>query len=212
MIKVVNFPFCNFHSLERYLRVRSRSFSILNSSDCLIPSQTVLLPGVGTFGRAMAYLHQQGMTNMLKTHADSGGKFLGICLGMQLLFEYSEESPEIEGLGLISGGCQLIPADPLFNVPHIGWNSLKLSDTSVNAFASLVDRDGYSKADFYFVHSYVVKPIQVSVITASVDHPSGPLAAAVSAGNVVGFQFHPEKSGKAGYTLLDNVLDPTGRR
>ena len=94
MIYIVNFPFCNFFSLERYLRVRNNAYRVLSSEDQLSPDDFVILPGVGTFENAMAYLTNNNLVPVLQSHVDRGGRLLGICLGMQLLFESSEESPE----------------------------------------------------------------------------------------------------------------------
>jgi len=209
MIYVVNFPFCNFFSLERYLRVRGRPYQILSLRDRLSSSDQVLLPGVGTFGQAMSYLRDQQLAPLLQDHVDQGGSLLGICLGMQILFEFSEESPGISGLGFLAGGCVPLPTALSFHVPHIGWNHL-VSPPKKSSCSELFDflpLGGLSRSDYYFVHSYVVKPSDSSVISACFEHPVGPLCASVHARNISGVQFHPEKSGPDGYALLDQLLD-----
>lgn len=208
MIYIVNFPFCNFFSLERYLRVRNKPYQILDFGDQLSPADHVILPGVGTYGQAMSYLNDQHLVQALQAHVDSGVKLLGICLGMQLLFDFSQESPGVPGLSLLSGGCVPIPPAAGFRVPHIGWNQLvapegKNSQSCMYEFSAT---SGCSRSDYYFVHSYVVKPINNSVISACFQHPSGPLCASVAYQNVTGVQFHPEKSGVDGYALLDRLL------
>jgi imidazole glycerol-phosphate synthase subunit HisH len=208
VIQVVNFPFCNFYSLERFLRVESHEFRVLSVADSVSVSDTVLLPGVGTFRQGMEHLHETGLESMLLRHASAGGRVIGICLGMQILLDASSESPGVEGLGLIPGVCERIPADPSFSVPHIGWNPLVLPDFLHASVRQLGMPSSVSFSDFYFVHSFVAKPSVADAIIASFEHPSGHLAAAISLGSVIGFQFHPEKSGSAGYRLLNHVLAP----
>jgi imidazole glycerol-phosphate synthase subunit HisH len=208
MIYVANFPFCNFFSLERYLRVRNKPYRVLAPGDQLSPSDHVILPGVGTYDQAMVYLRDQQLVPVLQGHVDRGGRLLGICLGMQLLFEFSEESPGVPGLALLPGGCVPIPPAPGFRVPHIGWNHL-IAPPEKGSHSFLCDvspSSGYSHADYYFVHSYVVEPSQSSVISAYFQHPAGPLCASVASSNISGVQFHPEKSGADGYALLDRLL------
>jgi glutamine amidotransferase len=205
-IKVVNFPFCNYYSLERYLRLRGHVYEPLTCFDSLSSDDTIILPGVGTFGQGMRHLLSMGLSPLIQEHARSNGRVIGICLGMQLLLESSSESPGVEGLGIISGRCERIPGSPSFSVPHIGWNSLLLPASLHSAVSQLGKPLGTSFADFYFVHSYVAKPSIPSAEIASFQHPSGQLAASVAHQSVVGFQFHPEKSGSSGYALLDHVL------
>jgi len=206
MILVVNFPFCNFYSLERYLRVRGYSYQTLNSGDSVSACDTVILPGVGTFGQGMDYLHATGLFQLIHKHVAAGGRVLGICLGMQLLFHASSETPDIQGLGLIPGECHRITESPSFFVPHIGWNTLLFPSVLHPCFASLGVASGSSNSDFYFVHSYCAFPSLPATTIASFHHPAGPITAAVASDNVIGFQFHPEKSGQAGYSLLDQAL------
>ena len=206
VIQVVNFPFCNFYSLERYLRVSSHAYQVLSGVNSTSVSDIIMLPGVGTFQQGMDYLQQTNLTSTILRHASAGGRVIGICLGMQMLLNASSESPGVEGLGLIPGFCELIPADPVFSVPHIGWNSLFLPECLHPSVEQLGIPSGVSHSDFYFVHSFVAKPFVPDTIIASFEHPSGRLAAAISLGSVIGFQFHPEKSGSAGYKLLDHVL------
>ena len=202
----VNFPFCNFYSLERFFRVESYEYRILSGVHTPSALDIIVLPGVGTFGQGMDYLQETGLSSTIIDHAIAGGRVIGICLGMQILLNTSSESPGVEGLGLIPGVCQRIPADPSFSVPHIGWNALVLPDCLHPSVAQLGIPSGVSFSDFYFVHSFVAKPSFADATIASFEHPSGDLAAAISLGSVIGFQFHPEKSGLAGYKLLNHVL------
>lgn len=207
MIRVVNFPFCNFFSLERYLRIRSLPYQILSSSDQLSIKDIIILPGVGTFGQGMDYLASMSLVKVIRDHANLGGQVVGICLGMQLLLQSSSESPGVEGLGLILGICDKIPTTPSFSVPRIGWSELKFPDEHI-LFAPFCQPSGLSISDYYFVHSYYAKPLVTESVIAAFEHPTGMLAAAIAIENVMGFQFHPEKSGSAGYALLDQVFVP----
>ena len=199
--------FCNFYSLQRYLKDRSHSYSILDKSN---PPENkdefINLPGVGTFSQAMKYLDEKNLTNLIKDHAEEGGKILGICLGMQLFFNHSEESKNINGLGLIKGKCIPLRKTKDFMVPHIGWNEI-LVNKEHGIFNQLIDENCNSLIDYYFVHSYVANPIDKNVITSYFTHPDGNVCASVKKGNVIGFQFHPEKSGYGGYVLLDKVFN-----
>jgi len=208
MIYVVNFPFCNFFSLDRYLRLSGHAYKVLSLEDHLTSADRVILPGVGTFEQAMSYLNDQQLAPLLRAHVDRGGGLLGICLGMQVLFEFSEESPGVSGLGLLSGGCVPIPPAPNFRVPHIGWNHVvsPLKESSYSKLFDFLPSNKCSQSDYYFVHSYVVQPSDISVISACFQHPAGLLCASVGASSVSGVQFHPEKSGPDGYALLDRLL------
>ena len=206
MIWVVNFPFCNFFSLERYFRIRSRPFQILTKADKPSPNDIIILPGVGTFGKGMDFLRTSCLDILIKNHAGLGGNVVGICLGMQILLEESSESPGVIGLGLIEGTCELIPATPSFSVPHVGWNALVFPESVHSRFVTFGKPMGLSISDYYFVHSYYACTKYHGSVVAAFAHPSGMLAAAISIGSVMGLQFHPEKSGPAGYSLLDKIL------
>lgn len=207
MIHVVNFPFCNFFSLERYLRVKSHRHCTLDRKSILSSGDTILLPGVGTFKQGMDYLATTRLVSLIKEHAKGGGRVIGICLGMQILLDSSSESPGSLGLGLISGTCEKIPSNSTFSVPHIGWNSLEFPPSLHPSVQLLGVTNGVSVSDFYFVHSYVAHPRSQDCVIASFNHPDGLLTAAIAKSRVIGFQFHPEKSGSTGYALLDRVLE-----
>ena len=207
MIYVVNFPFCNFYSLQRYLRVNNLSYLELNSSTSLDVSDTVILPGVGTFKKGIDFLRNESLFSTIVNHALANGTVIGICLGMQMLLETSEESPGVTGLNLISGSCQLIPDSPSFQVPHIGWNELNYTEYSDSIFLGSTS-NLISPSDFYFVHSFHAAFVPKEFITSTFSHPSGPLVSSIRKDNIIGFQFHPEKSGQAGYKLLNTILMP----
>lgn len=208
MIKLINFPFCNISSVLRCLEKSGTDFAVLSSSSQISGSDVVILPGVGTFAEGMSYLLQNNYVEALKSHALSGGKIIGICLGMQLLLAKSDESPSVEGLSLIPGSCSLLPSCKGFLVPHIGWNSIKHNPTCSDSLSFLSDNSAslFESKDFYFVHSYVATASDKSHEMFYFRHPHRQMVAALCKGNIIGFQFHPEKSGPAGYDLLGRFL------
>ena len=208
MIRVVNFPFCNVASITRFLTVRQHSYDYLTDPSIINKADILIIPGVGTFDQGMHYLSSNNFIKPLINHANCGGRIIGICLGMQLLLSSSDESPGITGLSLIPGSCSLIPSNHHFRVPHIGWNSVALNPNFISpatSFAVGVD-SLVSTRDFYFVHSYVASASDATHEMLHFQHPNGLQVAALSSGNITGFQFHPEKSGSAGYDLLDAFL------
>ena len=208
MIKLINFPFCNVSSVVRCLEKISTNVSVLSSPSPISSSDIILLPGVGTFAEGMSFLSENNYVEALKNHAFSGGKIIGICLGMQLLLENSDESPSVQGLSLIPGSCSKLPSTKDFLVPHIGWNSIKHNPACSDSLSFL---SGHSvplleSKDFYFVHSYVATASDKSHEMLYFQHPKGEMVAGLCSGNILGFQFHPEKSGPAGYGLLKHFL------
>ena len=203
-IKIVDFPFCNTSAISRYASKRNISISCLEQNDTPHNSDLLILPGVGKFGQAMQYLEDNFLTSLVKEYAEKAS-ILGICLGMQILLEASEESPTVKGLGLIKGNCRKLTANSNFRVPHVGWNSLvinKYVESPVNHI-----HDKKTNPDYYFVHSYYCDIEEPDNVSSYFSHsPSVLLPASCQSHNVYGFQFHPEKSGKPGYTLLDQVF------
>jgi glutamine amidotransferase len=205
MLKIVEFPFCNLKSVKRFLEISDISYDTLSPNSLLPDKDIILIPGVGTFDEGMTYLRNNDLVDAIKLHVSSGGKLIGICLGMQLLMDSSEESPGVDGLGLINGTCQLIPPAKDFMVPHIGWNHTEFISASISTLY-LDSTEFLSKPDYYFVHSYHVVPIDKSHLLATFSHPTGNLAAAINSQNIFGLQFHPEKSGPGGYHLLQLLI------
>ena len=153
----------------------------------------------------MEYLEETGIGTKLKRHARTGGKIIGICLGMQLLLEKSDESPNVGGLSLISGDCKKIRSSKEFLVPHIGWNRIRMKELGSSDYGG-IGQCGDSYSDYYFVHSYHADTLSKEETVATFRHPDGDLAAIIAKENIVGMQFHPEKSGPAGYKLLNHFL------
>ena len=165
-------------------------------------ADAVVLPGVGRFGAAMERLEAHGFTQMLRDEAAAGTPILGICLGLQLLFDRSEESPGVDGLGLLAGDVRRLATER--KVPHIGWSEVRWADNVI--FAPDEPSAGPAACTYYFVHSYACVPSEASDVLGTADHGVEFVAAAGRNG-VVGVQFHPEKSSTAGLALLGRWLD-----
>lgn len=160
----------------------------------------IVLPGVGRFGAAMERLEAHGFTGMLREAAGLGTPVLGICLGLQLLFDESEESPGVPGLGLIPGAVRRLRTDR--KVPHIGWSEVRWREGAVFA----PREGGPADRTYYFVHSYACEPADADDVLGTAEH-GAPFVAAAGRGSVAGVQFHPEKSSTAGLALLGRWLE-----
>ena len=159
----------------------------------------MILPGVGAFGDAMEKIRRYGLYEVIHEVTGRGTPFLGICLGLQLLFERSEESPGAEGLGILKGEILRIPDTPGLKVPHMGWNSLEFREDG-RLF------EGMQKEPYvYFVHSYYLKAADEGIVTAVTEYGTQ-IHASVESGNVFACQFHPEKSSDVGIRILKNFL------
>ena len=176
------------------------SLSITESFDTNFQkSDLVVIPGVGNFGVAIEKLHKNGLYQEIRIAAQNR-KIVGICLGMQMLFDSSEESAGVQGLGLIPGAIKKINRNISSRVPHVGWNSLEKIDANIN-FLSLSQ-----EKDFYFVHSFHAIPSEKSHILTETRIEDGSVVSSVIKENILGFQFHPEKSGSAGKILIHEVV------
>ena len=196
MIAIVDYGVGNLFSLKSSLELIGAECIVTAQEDILRSADKILLPGVGAFEDAAKKLRDSGLADLIKELASSGKPLLGICLGMQLLFEKSYEYGEHEGLGLIPGSVRpirdVIPAD--YKIPHIGWNALHFrQDCPIFKYVSEGDC-------VYFVHSFYAAECE-TYVTATAEY-GAELTAAVSSGNVYGCQFHPEKSGKVGLSIL----------
>ncbi len=197
MIAIIDYGVGNLFSLVSSFKAIGVDAVITGDETEIRKAEKIILPGVGAFGDAIAKLRKTGLDKVIIDEVNKGKQLLGICLGMQLLFEKSYEYGEHEGLGLIKGSikpiAEVIPTD--FKIPHIGWNSLKLSINKSKIFKYLKDGDFV-----YFVHSFYGADCADSVI-ATTDY-GAELTAAVGKNNVYGCQFHPEKSGNVGLNIL----------
>ena len=197
MIAVIDYDAGNLKSVEKALIFLGETPVITRDREELLAADKVILPGVGAFGDAMDRLHQYGLVDVIKEIVKKGIPFLGICLGLQLMFESSEESPGVEGLGLLPGKILKIPETPGMKVPHMGWNSLKI-DPNSRLFKGIPDG-----SYVYFVHSYYLKAREEAIVKATIDY-STHIHASVEKDNIFACQFHPEKSGTVGLQILSN--------
>lgn len=199
MVAIIDYGAGNLSSVKKALDYLGAESEITQDRDKILSASHVILPGVGSFGDAINSMQERGLVETVKEAALSGKPFLGICLGLQLLFEESDESPDVKGLGLLKGRIVTIPKDNGLKVPHMGWNSVELKQR--NGIFDGIDDESY----FYFVHSYYLKDADVDVV-AGVTHYGVEIQCAVQKGNLSATQFHPEKSSKAGLKLLENFL------
>ena len=195
MIAVIDYDAGNLKSVEKALIFLGETPVITRDREELLAADKVILPGVGAFGDAMDRLHQYGLVDVIKEVVKKGTPFLGICLGLQLMFESSEESPGVEGLGLLPGKILKIPETPGMKVPHMGWNELTiLKKTPLTERLKNGDQ-------VYFVHSYKAIVQNRENLLATTDY-GGEITAIVGSGNTYGCQFHPEKSESVGLGIL----------
>ncbi|MBQ8868679.1 MAG: imidazole glycerol phosphate synthase subunit HisH [Oscillospiraceae bacterium] len=196
MVAIIDYGVGNLFSLKSSLDFLGVESVVTDDKELLASADRIILPGVGAFGDAAKKLQKSGLADFIKQQAKEGKHLLGICLGMQLLFDKSYEYGEHEGLGLISGEIrpisEVIPAD--LKIPHIGWNALDF--TKENPLFKYINNGDH----VYFVHSFYGANCEKSVIATS--EYGAPLTAAVAKDNVFGCQFHPEKSGKVGLNIL----------
>ncbi len=202
LIAVIDYGVGNLFSVEKALLYLGADVSVTSSINDIKKADKLVLPGVGAFGDCMKNLDNTGLVPVILDEISNGKPLLGICVGLQILFEGSEESPGVKGLGIIPGVVRKIKANGL-KVPHMGWNNISLTEAgSKSALFKGLDQKPY----MYFVHSYYAVPQDSGFITAETEYGSR-LTAAVKKGNVQAVQFHPEKSGDTGLRLLENFID-----
>lgn len=197
---IVDYGMGNLRSVEKALEKLGTSPVITSRADEICTGDGIIVPGVGAFGDAMAELSRLELVEVLRRLAKDGIPLLGICLGLQIFFDQSEEAPGVEGLGLVRGDVRRFSLPPEFKIPHMGWNALRIAPNS-HLFAGIPDG-----SHVYFVHSYYVDPKDDSVVAATSDYGIR-FAAAIEKGNVFGVQFHPEKSQTVGLQILTNFVD-----
>ena len=200
MIAIIDYDAGNLKSVEKALQSLGEDVLVTRDRQELLSADKVILPGVGNFGDAMEKLEGFGLVNVIQDVIRQGKPFLGICLGLQLLFERSEEAPGVKGLGILKGEILRIPHGDGLKVPHIGWNSLKLQNQG-RLFVGL-EEEPY----VYFVHSYYLKAADTQIVKAVTEY-GVPIDASVEQGNVYGCQFHPEKSSRTGLAILKNFAE-----
>lgn len=200
MIALIDYGAGNLHSVINALEfIGCHDTVITGDPEQLAQADAAILPGVGSFGHAMDCLNQSGLVQPVKDFIASGKPFFGICLGLQMLFETSEESPGVPGLGIFQGEISRIPSGFEWKIPHMGWNSLSVKKDS--ALLDQLEPDPY----VYFVHSYYLKAKDRNIVAAQTFY-SVQIDAAIESGNVFATQFHPEKSGDIGLQMLRNFI------
>ncbi|HEY9187822.1 MAG TPA: imidazole glycerol phosphate synthase subunit HisH [Ignavibacteria bacterium] len=198
MIGLIDYGAGNLLSVKKALEYLNVNCKVVRSPDDINEIDRIILPGVGAFESAVKNLHNRGLFNFIRDWIHKGNSYLGICLGMQLLMEYSEESTlDIKGFYLIDGNVIKFKCN---KVPQIGWNQLKFCKESP-LFEDIKDN-----SFFYFVHSYYINPVDVAYTIGITDY-NVPFTAAIQKGNVYGVQFHPEKSSINGLKLIKNWVD-----
>lgn len=200
MVSIIDYDAGNIKSVEKALTYLGQEAKITRDYDEIMASNQVILPGVGSFGDAMAKLRQYGLDKAIYDVVEKGVPFLGICLGLQLLYESSEESPGVSGLGILKGQILRIPNQPGLKIPHMGWNSLEVK-AGARLFAGVPEHPYV-----YFVHSYYLKAWDPAEVAATTEY-STHIHASVEKGNVFACQFHPEKSSTVGLKILENFVN-----
>ncbi len=202
MIAIIDYDAGNTKSVEKAILSLGEEAALTRDPEVILGADGVILPGVGAFGDAMNKIRSYGLEEVIHQVVDRQIPFLGICLGLQLLFEESEETPGVRGLGILKGKILRIPEKDDLKVPHIGWNNLKYPNPG-RLFAGIPE-DTF----VYFVHSYYLAAEDPSIVTATTEYGTL-IHASVEQGNVFACQYHPEKSSSAGLHMLRNFVDLT---
>lgn len=197
MIHIVDYGMGNLRSVQKAFESLGVEATISSNASELAAAEKLVLPGVGAFRDAIAELNRQDLSGPIRDHVASGRPFLGICLGLQLLFDVSFEDGEWAGLGIVPGEVVRFEDQPDLKIPHMGWNALDI--TQPTALLNGIDAGAY----VYFVHSYYVVPRDDSVVMTRTDH-GGKFCSSIARGNLFATQFHPEKSQTVGLHLLKN--------
>ena len=199
MIAIIDYDAGNLKSVEKALQFLGQECVITRAFHEIKKADKVILPGVGSFGDAMSQLKKFELDKVIHEVAAEQKPFLGICLGLQLLFEGSDESRGVSGLGILPGEIVAIPSSPGLKIPHMGWNSLKI-DPNSRLFKGIPDG-----SYVYFVHSYYLKAGSEDIVAATTEYGTH-IHAAVEKGNLYACQFHPEKSSQTGLKILENFI------
>ncbi len=200
MIAIIDYDAGNIKSVEKALQKLGADVVVTNDAQTILNAEKVILPGVGAFGDAMANLKKYDLDKVIYRVVEKGTPFLGVCLGLQLLFESSDEAPGVAGLGILKGNIFRIPECGDLKVPHMGWNSLHMQNNG-RLFKGL-EQDSY----VYFVHSYYLKAQDEHIVKATSEYGVS-IHASVEKDNVFACQFHPEKSSNVGLAILKNFVE-----
>ena len=195
MIAIIDYDAGNIKSVEKAMHLLGQEVVVTRDRESILKADKVILPGVGAFGDAMSKIRQYNLEEVIHEVVEKGTPFLGICLGLQLLFERSDETPGVEGLGILKGEILRIPDQTGLKIPHMGWNQLHI--TNHQPILKYV----HENDDAYFVHSYMAHCKDENLV-AYTDYGTTKVTALVQNKNVIGCQFHPEKSGMVGHKIL----------
>lgn len=199
-IAVIDYDMGNLHSACKGLEKAGAKPQVTDSPRAIEKADAIVLPGVGSFDPAVKHIRDRHLEAPIKEAIASGKPFFGICLGLQILFDRSEEGNE-PGLGIVPGVVRRFRSEPGLSIPHMGWNQLQFTQPDLPLWQQL-PADPY----VYFVHSYYVDPIDASVTAANVIHGSQTITAAIATNNIIAVQFHPEKSSDNGLQMLSNFV------
>lgn len=208
-ITIVDYGMGNLRSVQKATEHVGHGAPISSDPEEIARAQKIIVPGVGAFRDAIQALNDCHLTSVVKDHIISGRPFLGICLGLHLLFDLSYEDGEYAGLGIVPGKVRRFELPPEFKIPHMGWNQLQTADdkdNNRNQTRNPLLANLPANSWFYFVHSYYVDPEDSSWVAARTDY-GGPFVSMIARDNVFATQFHPEKSQRAGLQLLRNFVD-----
>lgn len=198
-VAIIDYDAGNIKSVEKALEYLGQKVKITRDQKEILSADRVILPGVGAFGDAMGKIRSYGLESVIQDAVRQGTPFLGICLGLQLLFEDSDETPGVKGLRLLPGGIRRIPDGEGLKIPHMGWNSLDIRE-GATLFKGI---EGHPYV--YFVHSYYLSAKHEEDVAATTFY-STKIHASVEHENIFACQFHPEKSGEVGLKILDNFI------
>jgi len=201
MIAIIDYGMGNLHSVRKALELLGGRAVVTNNPTEIKKCSKAVLPGVGAFGDAMEELRKLNLCEAILRHIRDRKIFLGICLGMHLLFEFSEESPDVAGMGLLKGRVEKFKAAQGFKVPHMGWNQIAIKNTGCPLF-----KDFQDASEVYFCHSYFPRPQDESVVAATTEY-GGTFGSILWKDNVFAAQFHPEKSQRVGLKILENFVN-----